>query len=341
MANHLEGTNSIPFQDHHHVFLIRDPRKVIRSFRAHVDQPTAMDLCYNHQWEWLQKCCENSWPYMVVDSDDLVVNPETNLRRICTFLKVPFEQEMLSWKPGPRPEDGAWAKYWYQRVHASSGWESPQHICQKYKKFLLNFLNFWQKLSRFFGDCRNTCRRIKFASTMAKYNQPDPRNEDTMVWVNGLVPRKEASVSVLDSVVQGGDAVWEGLRIRQGRAFQLKEHVARLRSSAHALAFTEIPSAEEVYSAVFETLQANQMTDGVHARITLTRGKKSTSGMDPRLNVFGPTLIVLAEYKGLVYGDEGIALISSSVRRNSPSTWIQRFTTTICSTTYLLKSRQT
>lgn len=155
---------------------------------------------------------------------------------------------------------------------------------------------------------------------MAKYNQPDPRNEDTMVWVNGLVPRKEASVSVLDSVVQGGDAVWEGLRIRQGRAFQLKEHVARLRSSAHALAFVEIPSAEEVYSAIFETLQANQMTDGVHARITLTRGKKSTSGMDPRLNVFGPTLIVLAEYKGLVYGDEGIALISSSVRRNSPST---------------------
>lgn len=128
MANHLEGANSISFQEHQHVFLIRDPRKVIRSFRAHVDQPTAMDLCYNHQWEWLQKCCENSWPYLVVDSDDLVVNPETNLRRICTFLKVPFEQEMLSWNPGPRPEDGAWAKYWYQRVHASSGWESPQHM---------------------------------------------------------------------------------------------------------------------------------------------------------------------------------------------------------------------
>jgi branched-chain amino acid aminotransferase group I len=155
---------------------------------------------------------------------------------------------------------------------------------------------------------------------MAKYNQPDPRNEETMVWVNGLVPRSEAAVSVLDSVVQGGDAVWEGLRIRQGRAFQLNEHVARLRASAHALAFTDIPSADEIYSAIFKTLQANQMTDGVHARITLSRGKKSTSGMDPRLNVFGPTLIVLAEYKGLVYGDEGIELISSSVRRNSPAT---------------------
>lgn len=155
---------------------------------------------------------------------------------------------------------------------------------------------------------------------MAKYNQPDPRNEKTMVWVNGLVPRQEATISVLDSVVQGGDAVWEGLRIRKGRAFQLEEHVSRLRASAHALAFTEIPSAEEVYDAIFQTLLANEMTDGVHARITLTRGKKSTSGMDPRLNVFGPTLIVLAEYKGLVYGDEGISLISSSVRRNSPAT---------------------
>ena len=155
---------------------------------------------------------------------------------------------------------------------------------------------------------------------MAKYNQPDPRNEKTMVWVNGLVPRQEATISVLDSVVQGGDAVWEGLRIRQGRAFQLEEHVSRLRASAHALAFTDIPSAEEVYDAIFQTLLANDMTDGVHARITLTRGKKSTSGMDPRLNVFGPTLIVLAEYKGLVYGDEGISLISSSVRRNSPAT---------------------
>ena len=155
---------------------------------------------------------------------------------------------------------------------------------------------------------------------MAKYNQPDPRNEETMVWVNGLVPRHSAAVSVLDSVVQGGDAVWEGLRIRQGRALQLHEHVARLRASAHALAFAEIPEAEAIYSAIFQTLEANGMTDGVHARITLSRGKKSTSGMDPRLNVFGPTLIVLAEYKGFVYGDEGIVLVSSSVRRNSPAT---------------------
>lgn len=154
---------------------------------------------------------------------------------------------------------------------------------------------------------------------MAKFNLPDERNQNTMVWVNGLMPRGEAKVSVLDSVVQGGDAVWEGLRIQSGRALQLDEHISRLLNSAHALAFASIPSREEIESAIFKTLEANNMCDGVHARITLTRGLKSTSGMDPRLNTHGCTLIVLPEYKGLVYGDQGIRLITSAIRRNSPS----------------------
>ena len=155
---------------------------------------------------------------------------------------------------------------------------------------------------------------------MAKFNQPDPRNDQTLVWVNGLVPRAEAKVSILDSSVQGGDAVWEGLRIRNGLALQLNEHIRRLRDSAHALAFESIPSADDIQHAIVETLKANGMTDGVHCRITLTRGLKTTSGMDPRLNTFGPTLIVLPEYKGLVYGDAGIRLVTASVRRNSPAT---------------------
>ena len=155
---------------------------------------------------------------------------------------------------------------------------------------------------------------------MAKFNQPDPRNENTQVWVNGLVPRAQAAVSVLDSVVQGGDAVWEGLRVRDGRVLQLNEHIQRLRDSAHALAFDSIHSSEDIVAAVFATLEANGMCDGVHARMTLSRGLKSTSGMDPRLNVHGPTLIVLPEYKGMVYGSAGIRLITASTRRNSPAT---------------------
>ena len=128
---------------------------------------------------------------------------------------------------------------------------------------------------------------------MAKFNQPDPRNAGTWCWVNGLVKREEARVSVLDSVVQGGDAVWEGLRVTQGHIYQLEEHLQRLLESAHVLGFEAIPSREDIQSAVFQTLEANGMTDGVHIRLTLTRGEKSTSGMDPRLNVHGCTLIVL------------------------------------------------
>ena len=153
---------------------------------------------------------------------------------------------------------------------------------------------------------------------MAKHNQPDPRNAGTWCWVNGLVKREEARVSVLDSVVQGGDAVWEGLRVSDGRIYQLEEHLQRLMESAHVLGFEAIPSREDIQAAVFETLEANGMTDGVHIRLTMTRGEKSTSGMDPRLNVHGCTLIVLPEYKGAVYGSGEIRLITSSVRRNSP-----------------------
>jgi len=154
---------------------------------------------------------------------------------------------------------------------------------------------------------------------MAKYNQPDPRNAGTWCWVNGLVRREEARVSVLDSVVQGGDAVWEGLRVADGRIYQMEEHLRRLQESAHTLMFSDIPSTDEVQQAVFKTLEANGMTDGVHIRLTLTRGEKSTSGMDPRLNVHGCTLIVLPEYKGAVYGSGEIKLVTSSIRRNGPS----------------------
>lgn len=149
--------------------------------------------------------------------------------------------------------------------------------------------------------------------------QYNPKNEDIQVWVNGLCHRKDARVSVFDSVVQGGDAVWEGLRVYKGGIFCLDKHLERLEHSAKALAFHETPSREEIKSAIFATLQANGMRDGTHIRLTLTRGEKVTSGMDPRLNTKGTTLIVLAEWKPLVYDNEkGIRVISSSIQRNSP-----------------------
>ena len=133
-----------------------------------------------------------------------------------------------------------------------------------------------------------------------------------------LTHRDEAAVNPFDSAVQGGDAVWEGLRVHNGRIFRLTEHLARLRRSAQALAFESVPSDAEITEQIRRTLAANSMTDGVHIRLTLTRGVKITSGMDPRLNQSGPTLIVLPEYKAPVYDATGITLVTSSIRRAAP-----------------------
>ena len=150
--------------------------------------------------------------------------------------------------------------------------------------------------------------------------QYNPQNADLQVYVNdGLYHRSEAKVSVFDSVVQGGDAVWEGLRVYKGKIFCLDRHLQRLQDSAHALAFQKIPSNEAIKAAIYQTLEANGMRDDTHIRLTLTRGEKITSGMDPRLNQSGCCLIVLAEWKAPVYdNDKGITLITSSVRRNAP-----------------------
>ena len=147
--------------------------------------------------------------------------------------------------------------------------------------------------------------------------QFNPKNKDIKVYIDGeFYHREEAKVSVFDSVVQGGDAVWEGLRVYKGKVFCLDKHLERLQNSAHALAFKEVPSNEVITKAIYDTLETNGMKDGVHIRLTLTRGKKITSGMDPRLNQFGCTLIVLAEWKPPVY-PPAIKLITSSMRRNN------------------------
>lgn len=148
----------------------------------------------------------------------------------------------------------------------------------------------------------------------------DPRNASIKIHVGGhLLPREEAKVSVFDSSVQGGDAVWEGLRVYKSGIFCLDRHLERLEASAHTLAFEQIPARESIRKAIMETLEANGMRDETHIRLTLTRGEKVTSGMDPRLNTKGPCLIVLAEWKPLVYDNtKGIRVITSSIRRNNP-----------------------
>ena len=148
----------------------------------------------------------------------------------------------------------------------------------------------------------------------------NPKNDNIQVFVKDkLYPRSEAKVSVFDSSVQGGDAVWEGLRVYPEGIVCMYKHLTRLHESAKTLMFADIPSKEFIKKAIKQTLDANGMTDDTHIRLTLTRGEKITSGMDPRLNQNGSCLIVLAEWKPLVYdNDHGIKVISTSQRRNSP-----------------------
>lgn len=152
---------------------------------------------------------------------------------------------------------------------------------------------------------------------LQKYN---PKNEHIQVWVGDqLYHRNDAKISVFDSTVQGGDAVWEGLRLYKQGVLHLDQHLDRLYASAKALAFDHVPSREFIKNAIKQTLLANGMEEDTLMRLTLSRGEKITSGMDPRLNQKGSCLIVLAEWKPLVYdNDSGIRVITSSQRRNGP-----------------------
>jgi len=150
--------------------------------------------------------------------------------------------------------------------------------------------------------------------------QYNPKNDRLQVWVGDrLYPRDEAKVSVFDSTVQGGDAVWEGLRLYKEGILHLDQHLDRLFASAHALHFAHVPTRDFIKEAIRKTLHANGMTHDTHIRLTLSRGEKVTSGMDPRLNQKGSCLIVLAEWKPLVYDNtQGIRVITSAQRRNGP-----------------------
>src|SRR6202171_4220171 len=151
---------------------------------------------------------------------------------------------------------------------------------------------------------------------LQKFN---PKNRDLIVNINGqLVHRDKAGISPFDSAVQGGDAGWEGLRLYNGRIFKLHEHLDRMERSARTLSIVDLPPREKIIEALKRPLAANKMRDGVHVRLTLTRGVKITYGMDPRVNQSGPTLIVLAEHKAPVYAKTGLRLITSTVRRPPP-----------------------
>jgi branched-chain amino acid aminotransferase len=153
--------------------------------------------------------------------------------------------------------------------------------------------------------------------------EDDPRNEHTQVWVNGeLVPRDRAVVSVFDSGFVLGDGVWEGLRVHGGHPAFLERHLDRLYDGAKAIMLDIGRTRDELTAAIYATLQANEMTDGVHVRLMVTRGVKRSPYQDPRLTIGPATIVITAEHKQALQGTagDGIALFTVHVRRAAPDT---------------------
>ncbi|KAJ8604236.1 hypothetical protein CTAYLR_009224 [Chrysophaeum taylorii] len=319
MSKHAAGLDLRPlFSDPgaRHVLLFREPVRQIASFAENeATGPVTLEELGVSQ---LVSILSSVPTALRVDSEDLIANPRRELERVCDFSGIPFDSAMLSWEAGPKPFDGLWAPYWYETVHRSTGFLAGSRKKKKRRPLAPPLVEL-AKLAWPFYAC--LARREPTQSLLGL-------NDNLLVWVGPpgkgrLVPRDYASASVFDGCVQGGDACWEGLRVYRGRVFMLKAHLRRLLDSAKALCFENAHSRDEIRAALFETLAANNFFDAAHVRLTLTRGEKLTSSMNPKFNIYGTTLIVLAEKKPVVspatYDNaEGVSLITAPQRRNPP-----------------------
>ncbi|KAG4997520.1 hypothetical protein JHK82_028287 [Glycine max] len=268
-----------------HFILIRNPLDILPSFDE-VVPPSFFELGLAELVCIYNELCEIGKPPPVVDAAELQQDPEATLRALCNDLEIPFQPAMLNWEAGPKPIDGLWAPWWYKTVHKSTGFKEENKYPQPFPFSLYNLLE--QSLPLYNMLRRHVKKKPSLLGTpLPTPDLPVPANEKLLAWVgNEIVPRESAKVSVFDSVVQGGDSVWEGLRVYNGKIFKLEEHLDRMFDSAKALAFENVPTRDKV-----------------------------TSGMSPTLNLYGCTLIVLAEWKPPVYDNEhGIVLVTATTR---------------------------
>ena len=150
----------------------------------------------------------------------------------------------------------------------------------------------------------------------------DSRNQSIKIYVNGeMLPREDAKISVYDSGFMLGDGVWEGMRLHSGRFLFKDLHLNRLFAGAKALDLDIGKSKRELSAALQETIDANQMVDGVHVRLMVTRGPKKTPFQDPRLSDSGPTIVIIAEYKEAAPEpvETGIRMFTVHVSRGAPT----------------------
>lgn len=334
----LEGFQII----HHHVILVRDPVSVLSAWGAigdvHNDNPTPDELGICSLlgiYSTLQSKNCLAKP-IVIDSDYLACHANDALSSLCHSLSIDYSDSMLTWKAGSHKCDGPWAKYWYHSVHKSEGWtpkvppDNDKKCAKKYRTLNPALIPALQTSLPAYQFLQQQTQSYQRRGPPANQIYEDPRNENLLVWIGTpsrgrLLPRSMAGVSPWDSSVQGGDACWEGIRVYRGKILSLDKHLRRLFRSSKALGFENVHTKAEVIDAIFETLAANGMRDNAHMRLTLTRGEKCTSSMNPKFNVYGTTLIILPEWKptegATTYDNtKGISLISASQRRNSPNT---------------------
>jgi len=323
---------------HKHVLLIRDPVGMLTSWSAlsdvHNGSATPNEVGIVHLLSIYSNVTSRtnnlSGEVYVLDSDDLASDPQSALATLCDELDIPFHTDMLSWESGPHECDGPWADWWYQNVHKTNGWNSNV-AKERYRTLNPSFMSALRASIGAYNFLKQLTNRYQHnRSHDPSQMYEDPRNADLLAYIGApgfgrLIPREFSGVSPWDSSVQGGDATWEGIRLYRGKILSLNRHLTRLFKSAKALGFENVHSKQQVIDAIFQTLAANGMRDGAHMRLTLTRGEKCTSSMNPKFNVYGTTLIILAEWKptqGQTTYDnsKGISLITSCVRRNSPST---------------------
>ncbi|RHN80801.1 putative D-amino-acid transaminase [Medicago truncatula] len=273
-----------------HFILIRNPLDILSSFDK-VVPPSFFELGLLELVQIYNELSEIGNPPPVIDAEELLKDPEATLRGLCDDLEIPFQPEMLSWEAGPKPVDGLWAPWWYSNAQKSTGFEEQNKYPEPFPFSLYELLE--QSLPLYNMLRRHVKKKTSLLSShLPPPDLPVPANEKLLAWVGDeIVTRESAKVSVFDSVVQGGDSVWEGLRVYKRKIFKLEEHLDRLFDSAKALAFENVPTRDEIKEAIFKTLIRNGMFDNAHIRLSLTRGKKVTSGMSPSLNLYGCTLI--------------------------------------------------
>lgn len=158
MTHHLVDLDWHFMKNTVNVILTRDPRDMLPSYVKQVEHPTMRDVGYAKHLELLEFLTGIGQEPIVIESKQILINPEEKLSEICLSLDIPFDESMLSWEAGPRPEDGIWAKHWYQAVHRSTGFKPytprsepfPEHLkeflqeCRKYYEQLVNYAEIKQ-----------------------------------------------------------------------------------------------------------------------------------------------------------------------------------------------------